>query len=134
MYTSQRTRQSPQVQTATWLAVARLFVGIGWVVEATIGKFWKLGWFSTGVNPQWIGPEAGSVISSVAQTGIDQGTWWWYAWVLETFLLPYVSFWSPFISYLQLAIGLFLIVGLFTRTTAATGLMMLLSILLMGSF
>lgn len=128
------THSSPHMQTVAWLAIARLFVGVGWVVEATIGKFWKLGWFSSGMNPEWIGAEAGSVVSKVALTGIDQGVWPWYAWVLEAFLLPYVGFWSPLIAYLQFAIGLFLIMGLFTRTSASMGLLMLVSILLMGSY
>ncbi|MEM7799973.1 MAG: DoxX family protein [Chloroflexota bacterium] len=117
-----------------WITAARMFVGFWWIIEATIGRFWKFGSFASGLNPEWFGPEAGSRIAGIAQTGIDEGAWWWYVSVLENVLLPSAGFWAPVVSYLQLLIGIALVLGFFTRFTASGGLLMLVSIILMGSF
>ena len=126
--------ESSVTDSGHWIAFVRLFVGAWWIIEATIGRFWKWGSFTSGVNPEWISADAGAVIISTAQTGIEEGAWGWYAWVLQNALIPYAGMWSIVISVLQLLIGITLMLGLLTRWTSLTGLVMLFSILLMGSF
>lgn len=118
----------------TWVTFARVFLGAWWVVEATIGRFWKWGWFGSGVNPDWLGETAGATILSTAERAQDDGVWPWYGWVLDNLLVGNAELWSWLTSIGQVLIGVALILGLFTRVAALSGLAMLVSILLMGSF
>lgn len=117
-----------------WLLFARVFLGAWWIVEATIGKFWKWGWFGSGVNPDWLGDTAGAEITSTAERATDDGVWDWYGWVLDNVAIPNAELLSWVTSVSQVLIGAALIVGLFTRIAAISGIVMLSSILLMGSF
>lgn len=122
------------VEQRPWLLFARILLGAGWVVEATIGRFWKWGWFGSGVNPDWLGDTAGATITSTAERAQEDGVWSVYSWVLDNVVLTNAELWSWVTSITQVLIGLGLILGLFSRVAAVGGLAMLVSILLMGSF
>ena len=52
---------------ASWIAFARIFVGVFWLYEVFLGGRWKLGTPGTGPNPDWVGPAAGGEIGARAE-------------------------------------------------------------------
>ena len=124
----------PSTTQQQWLLYARLLLGVGWIVEATIGRFWKWGWFGSGVNPDWLGETAGATIISTAERAQEDGVWGWYSSVLDGVVLGNAEFLSWATSITQVLFGVLLVFGLFSRLAALSGLGMLVSILLMGSF
>lgn len=107
------------VQTAlasSWVAYGRILFGLFWLYEATIGHNWKVG------NPKWFGEGAGTWLREDIANAVATGTWGWAQVLLETTVVPYAAFWGYIVTALQLAIGLSLVLGLFTRPVAAVGL------------
>ena len=122
----------PSTTQQQWLLYARLLLGVGWIVEATIGRFWKWGWFGSGVNPDWLGETAGATIISTAERAQEDGVWGWYSSVLDGVVLGNAEFLSWATSITQVLFGVLLVFGLFSRLAALSGLGMLVSILLMA--
>ena len=77
---------------ASAIAFTRIFLGVMWLFEVTVGHNWKIGGFASGANPLWLGPGAGDgvregvarAIASVTIDGevvpteeyrLDQGRW-----------------------------------------------------------
>ena len=112
-----------------WIAGTRLFVGLLLLYELFVGGWWKLGaprvgWPPIEPNPGWIGPDAGTVLSEAAAgRAIEEGTFAWFAGLLEAVVLPYAGFWSVVAVVAQLAVGVAFVVGLWTRPAAAVGLL-----------
>lgn len=113
-----------------WLVV-RLYVGWQWLT-AGWGKL-------TGAEGAWIGPGAGGAIAGFAQGALKQTTGAhpsvqpFYAWFLQTFVLPHAAFWSGAIAVGEVLVGLGLIVGLFTGVAAFFGGLMNANYLLAGT-
>lgn len=126
--------QERKMSVQQWTLFARLFLGAWWIVEATIGKFWKWGWFGSGTNPDWLGTTAGAEITATAVRAKQEGVWAWYGFVLDSVAIPNAEFLAWVTSVSQVVIGVAIMFGLFTRAAALSGLVMLSSILLMGSF
>ncbi len=110
-------------RASPWVALVRVFAGFLLLYEAVAGGWWKLGTLSTGPNPEWLGPEAGVAIAEVSERAIDEGTYAWYALVLETVVLPYATTWSYVATAAQIAVGLALVAGLWSRPAALFGLL-----------
>ncbi|MCH7659370.1 MAG: hypothetical protein IH933_01910 [Euryarchaeota archaeon] len=108
---------------ASWIAFGRVFAGLILLYELLLGGWWKLGVPSTGMNPEWIGSEAGVSITETAQGAIADGTYGWYAWLLELVVLPHATMWSYVATLAQLAVTIALIVGIWTRPAALIGLL-----------
>lgn len=106
-----------------WIALVRVYVGFLLLYEAVAGGWWKLGTLSTGTNPEWLGSEAGFAVADVAERAIEEGTYTWYALLLEGVVLPYATFWSYTAVIAQVAIGLAFVVGIWTRPAAVVGLL-----------
>lgn len=108
---------------ASWIAFGRVFAGLILLYELLLGGWWKLGVPSTGMNPEWIGSEAGASITETAQGAIADGTYGWYAWLLELVVLPHATMWSYVATLAQLAVAIALVFGIWTRPAALVGLL-----------
>ncbi|CAI48612.1 uncharacterized protein NP_1042A [Natronomonas pharaonis DSM 2160] len=112
-----------------WVASVRVFVGLLLLYELTVGGWWKLGapqlaWPPFEPNPGWVGENAGEVLANAAAgRAIEEGTYSWYAALLEGVVLPYAGFWSVVAVVAQLAVGLAFVVGFWNRPAAVVGLL-----------
>jgi thiosulfate dehydrogenase [quinone] large subunit len=111
-----------------WLIV-RLYVGYEWLMA---------GWAKV-ASPSWTGDQAGSALSGFLQgalaktTGDHPDVQGWYAWFLKDVVLAHASLWSHIVAWGELAVGIGLIIGLFTGIAAFFGLFMNLNYLLAGT-
>lgn len=111
-----------------WLIV-RLYVGYEWLM-AGWGKY---------NNPAWVGPEAGAgvkgfLMGALAKTaGEHPSVSGWYGWFIENVALQHTTFISFLITFGEIAVGLGLIVGLFTGIAAFFGTFMNLNFLFSGT-
>jgi thiosulfate dehydrogenase [quinone] large subunit len=111
-----------------WLIV-RLYVGWQWL-QAGLGK---LG------NPAWTGDQAGAALSGFVNgalektSGAHPDVQAWYAWFLETAVLPNARYWGYLVTFGELVVGVALILGIFTGIAAFFGSFMNMSYLLAGA-
>lgn len=111
-----------------WLIV-RLYVGWQWL---------EAGWGKLG-NPAWTGENAGAAITGFVKGALEQtggahpNVQPWYAWFLETVVLPNATIWAYLVAGGEVLVGLALIVGLFTGIAAFFSSFMNLSYLLAGT-
>jgi uncharacterized membrane protein YphA (DoxX/SURF4 family) len=125
--THTRAPQDRMDSFAPWIAFARIFLGVFWLFEVTIGHNWKVG------HPGWIGPGAGEKLVAQAQEGIAAGTFPWFVSFLETFVFPYAAAWSYTVTGLQVVLGIALVVGIMVRPLILVALGMDLVIYLVGN-
>lgn len=111
-----------------WLAV-RLYVGWQWLSDGLA----KAG------APAWTGAKAGTfltmwVTKALAKTqGAHPDVQGWYAAFLAHVVLPNTVFWSYLVTFGEIAVGIGLILGLFTGIAAFFGTVMNGSYLLAGT-
>ncbi|HVC35706.1 MAG TPA: DoxX family protein [Chloroflexota bacterium] len=111
-----------------WLII-RLYAGYEWVMAGLE----KLG------NPVWTGPKAGTAIAGFAAgalkktAGNNPDVTGWYASFLQTLVIPNAVAWSWLITFGEIAVGLGLIVGLFTGIAAFFGGLLNANYLLAGT-
>ncbi len=109
--------------------LARLYLGY---------EFLMAGWEKLG-NPVWFGSNAGAALQgfvngALAKTvGAHPDVQMWYATFLQNTVLPHVNGWSHAVVLGELAIGLGLIVGLFTCTAAFFAFFMSFNFMLAGT-
>ncbi|TYL40023.1 hypothetical protein CV102_00105 [Natronococcus pandeyae] len=115
-----------------WVAFARVFAGFLLLYELTLGGWWKLGWFTTGPNPEWVGANAGAEVYSVAEQAVEEGTFGWFAAILETVVLPYPELWTILALAAQIVTAVGLILGLWTRPAALLGILYFLPVFHLG--
>lgn len=113
-----------------WLwVIVRVYVGIQWL-QAGIGKL---------TNSIWVGQDSGKAITGFVKGaltktgGAHPDVQSWYAAFLENIVLPYPEFWSHFITYGEILVGIALIIGAFVGIAAFLGLFMNLNFLLAGA-
>ncbi len=120
------------VRSDLWFVV-RLYLAYEWISAAAD----KLGKDSA----VWIGPKAGIAIkgfltfaASPAQTGgAHPSVLGWYAWLINHVFLPNATAFSYMVAFGELAIGIALGIGLFTRFAAFWAAFLNLMFLLAGS-
>jgi uncharacterized membrane protein YphA (DoxX/SURF4 family) len=117
---------------APFVAFLRIFLGVMWLYEVILGQEWKLGTPGSGVNPIWIGSEAGSKVSKDALRAIEDKTLSWFSYFFETVIVPNPEFWSWVVTIMQLALGVLLLVGFLTRPAAIAGLVLGVMIMMIG--
>jgi thiosulfate dehydrogenase [quinone] large subunit len=111
-----------------WLLV-RLYAGYEWLVAGLE----KLG------NPAWTGPKAGAAVTGFVlgalrkTTGTHPDVTGWYAAFLRHYVLPHAAFWSWLVTLGEIAVGVALILGLFTGIAAFFGGFMNANYLLAGT-
>ena len=111
-----------------WLLV-RLYAGYEWLVAGTE----KLG------NPAWTGSKAGVAIGGFAKGALTKtggehpNVAHWYASFLSNFVIPHAAAWSWAITLGEIAVGIGLVLGLFTGIAAFFGGLMNANYLLAGT-
>jgi hypothetical protein len=121
------------VNRASAIAFVRVFIGVFWLFEVTVGHNWKLGGFGSGTNPGWVGPGAGDSVREEIGRAVEDGTWNWAAWLFQNAIEPNAAAFSYLVIALQVAFGVFLIFGLLVRPTALIAITMDLSIFMLGN-
>lgn len=109
-----------------WIAATRVLVGLLLLYEIAYGGWWKL-------NSDWIGLGAGGPLADRASRAVSEGTYVWYATILETVVIPHAWFWSNLALVMQLSFALALLVGFWTRPAAIAGLVYFLPVFNMGT-
>jgi hypothetical protein len=117
---------------ASAIAFLRIWLGLLWLIEVTIGPNWMLGSLASGVNPAWFGVGAGDAVRERSSAAIADGTYAWYAWVLEQLVVPNAEVVGYLVIGLQVGLGLAFLVGFAVRPLAVLALGLDLSILLLG--
>jgi thiosulfate dehydrogenase [quinone] large subunit len=111
-----------------WLVV-RLYVGGTWLSEG----------INKAQNPGWIGAKGGAflsvwIASAAAKThGAHPDVQGWYGAFLRNIVLPHAAVWSFIVTFGEIAVGVGLILGLFTGIAAFFGTAMNAGYLLAGA-
>jgi len=114
--------------SVVWL-VLRIYVGWEWLLA---------GWEKI-MSPSWVGPQAGSAITgflmgAMKKTGgLHPDVQGWYGLFLKDVVLPNTGIFSYIISFGELAVGIGLILGLFTGIAAFFGAFMNMNYLFAGT-
>jgi thiosulfate dehydrogenase [quinone] large subunit len=111
-----------------WLIV-RVYLGWSWLSEG----------IAKAQSPSWIGPGAGTFLTTwvtaalLKTRGPHPDVQGWYATFLSDVVLPHAAFWSYLVTFGEIAVGVALILGLFTGIAAFFGTTMNASYLLAGA-
>jgi uncharacterized membrane protein YphA (DoxX/SURF4 family) len=118
------------------IAFIRVFVGLFWLYEVTIGHHFKIGFFGLfglDANPGWIGSDAGAAVIEHGTEAIELGTWGWYQWALESVIMPNAAAFAVAATVLQIVLAIMLVLGAFVRPLVAISLAMELTIYFLGN-
>jgi thiosulfate dehydrogenase [quinone] large subunit len=116
--------------------------GFSWfwlIVRLYLGYDWLLAGWAKFQNPVWTGEGAGVAVSgflnnALAKTsGPHPDVSAWYGYFIEHIALPHATFLSYLVTYGELAVGLGLILGLFTGIAAFFGTVMNANYLFAGT-
>lgn len=126
-------RTPDQITKAAAIAFVRIFLGVMWLFELTVGQNWKLGGFASDVHLGWIGANRSDVVREDVAEAIADGTWGWFAWFYETVVVPNaeVVSWLVIIAHATFAVAF--IIGVFVRPAAVGALLLDLSIFMLGN-
>jgi thiosulfate dehydrogenase (quinone) large subunit len=111
-----------------WLII-RLYTGFEWLTA---------GWEKVN-SPAWVGPQAGTALSGFVNGALKQtagahpNVQSWYAAFLQNMVLPAAPLWSGIVAFGELAVGIALILGIFTGIAAFFGGFMNVNYLLAGT-
>jgi len=111
-----------------WL-VLRLYLGWTWL-EAGWGKVNGVAWTGSKAGTAITGFVTGALAKTSGPHPDVQG---WYAWFLQSAVLPYPVFWSYLVSWGEVLVGIGLILGIFTGIAAFFGSFMNVNYLLAGT-
>lgn len=115
------------------IAFLRIWLGLMWLIEVTVGHNWKLGSFASGPNPAWLGPNAGDAVRDQASQAIADGTYPIAAWALRIFVIPGSEVIGYLVIGLQVLLGVAFIVGFAVRPLALVALGLDVSLFMLGS-
>lgn len=118
---------------ASAIAFARVFLGIMWLIEVTVGHNWKIGGLASGPNPRWMGPEAGEAVRESAASAIADGTYSWAAWIFDSIIVPNAELFSYVTIAIQILFGVAFVVGFAVRPLALIALVMDVNIMMLGN-
>ncbi|HEY4523486.1 MAG TPA: DoxX family protein [Candidatus Paceibacterota bacterium] len=111
-----------------WLVV-RVYIGYDWFMA---------GWEKLG-NPAWTGDMAGTAVKGFLNgalkkaTGLHPDVSGWYAYFIQNVALPNATLFSYLVVFGEIAVGIALIVGIFTGIAAFFGTFMNLNFLFAGT-
>ena len=115
-------------------------ISIFWlVVRLYVGYEWSTAGWEKVTNSAWFGTSAGSSITGFLTKAVTKAggahpdVQGWYASFLQNVVLAHPVLWSNIISLGELAVGIALILGIFTGIAAFFGLFMNLNYLLAGT-
>lgn len=118
-------------RTAPLWALLRIYVGYEWLT-AGLHK-------ATDPNGVWIGEKAGAAVGGFLKgalaktTGEHPDVQGWYASFIQNFALPNAQLFSYMVTFGEIAVGIALILGLFTGLAAFFGGLMNLNFMLAGA-
>jgi hypothetical protein len=118
---------------ASAIAFLRIFLGIMWLFEVTIGHNWKIGGVASGANPTWMGEGAGEAVRENSALAIADGTYGWFAWLFDAVIIPNAAAFSYLVIVLQVVLGVAFIVGFAVRPLALAALGMDVAIMMLGN-
>lgn len=116
--------------SAVWF-VMRLYLGYEWLTAGIM----KL----ADINGSWVGEKAGVAVSGFLNGALKKiggphpDVSGWYAWFIQNVALPHPVIFSYLIVFGEIAVGLGLIVGLFTALAAFFGAVMNFNFLFAGT-
>lgn len=120
-----------------WLFSSTKSAWIWLILRLYIGYTWLTSGFGKVTNDAWTGENAGAALEGymmgVMALAEEGGVTGWYAWFLETFVIPNVVIFSFMVAWGELLVGLGLIVGLLTGIAAFFGALMNMTFLLAGT-
>jgi thiosulfate dehydrogenase [quinone] large subunit len=111
-----------------WL-ILRLYAGYEWL---------SAGWEKIN-SPAWTGSQGGTALAGFVNgalskaTGQQPAVQGWYAWFLQHAVLPYTHVWGYIITIGEFAVGVALVLGIFTGIAAFFGSFMNMNYLLAGT-
>lgn len=111
-----------------WLAV-RLYIGYDWLMA---------GWGKIH-NPAWVGSDAGVAVKGFLMGALQKASGAhpdvsaWYSYFIQNFALAHTAEFSYIVAFGELAVGIGLILGLFTGIAAFFGTFMNLNYLFSGT-
>jgi hypothetical protein len=111
----------------------RIFLGIMWLFEVTVGHNWKIGGLASGANPAWMGAGAGEAVREDAAAAIADGTYSWFAALFDSIIIPNAVAFSYIVIVLQILLGVAFIVGFAVRPLALAALGLDVSIMMLGN-
>lgn len=109
----------------------RLYLGYEWLTAGLV----KL----TDANGSWVGAKAGTIVTGFLNGALKKtegnhpDVSGWYAWFVQNVALPHPIIFSYLIVFGEIAVGLGLIVGLFTALAAFFGMVMNFNFLFAGT-
>lgn len=115
---------------------------MGWVwlpVRLYVGYEWVMAGYEKMTSSVWTGSQAGVALTGFVQGavaksgGAHPAVSGWYASFLQHFVLPNVAVFSHIVAWGEMAVGLGLIIGLFTGIAAFFGAFMNMNYLLAGT-
>lgn len=126
-------RTPDQIAKAASIAFLRIFLGIMWAFEVTVGHNWKIGGFGSDVHPGWIGANRGDIVREDVALAISDGTYSWFGSFYDAVLVPnaVAASWITIIA--QVLIALAFIFGFMVRPAAVGAIVMDLSIFMLGN-
>ena len=126
-------RESNRISKAAAIAFTRIFLGVMWLFEVTVGHNWKIGGFGSDVHPGWIGANRGDVVREDVAQAIADGTWSWFPSLYDSVVVPNAVLFSWLTIIFQVAIGVAFIVGFAVRPLAVMALGLDFSIFMLGN-
>lgn len=120
-----------------------LFNNVRWawvwiILRIYVGGYWFLRGWNKLHNPAWSGPNAGAMISKLIDIALDKAVLInpdaqsWYAWMLKHVFQPYPIYWSNYVSWSELLVGMSLLLGIFTGFAAFVSCLLIINALLVG--
>jgi hypothetical protein len=118
---------------AAGIAFARIFLGVMWLFEITVGTRWILGGFGADVHPGWLGAERGDVLREGLTEAVADGTWAWFALLHEILLSPGVELFAWVTVIAQVGVALAFLFGILVRPAAIVALLLDLALFMLGN-
>jgi hypothetical protein len=118
---------------ASAIAFLRIWLGVMWLFEVTVGHNWKIGGFASGANPEWMGDGAGVAVVAESEQAIADGTYGWFASIFDSIIIPNAVAFGYFTIALQILLGVAFILGVAVRPLALAAIGMDVSIFMLGN-
>jgi thiosulfate dehydrogenase [quinone] large subunit len=131
--------QIPEPPIARFLFADTRLAWFWLIVRVYCGWEWLTAGWGKIQNPAWFGSSAGSALTGFVNGALQKSTGdhpdvtGWYASFLQTFILPYATFWSNLVALGELLVGLGLIFGALTGVAAFFGTVMNANYLFAGT-
>lgn len=109
------------------------------LVRVYIGWIWLVAGWEKVISPVWIGPHAGMALQGFLMAALKKTVGshpdvsGWYAQFLQTVVMHNIGFFSALVAYGEIAVGIALILGIFTGIAAFFGAFMNMNYLFAGT-